>query len=105
MANFKSIDEAIISAHLEFIAIGDNTIQQFACKNGEIAGFRIIKLPTSSGDFEVSQIYDYSSGSPVQVGNVSAVAGLDLTGGYFSSGCFCDSDPLSAGANFYKVDY
>lgn len=105
MANFKSLEDAIVSSTLEFSNISDFTLAQFVCANGEIAGFRIYVVNSLSEQFKISQIYDISSGVPIQVGNVSVVPGIDLTGGYFSSGAFCDRDPFDPDAKFFKVDY
>lgn len=107
MANFLSIEDAIVVSTLEFTAIGDGTLQQFFCLDGELAGFRIISIDVLDDEepFLISQIYDSSTGVAIQVGNVSVIPGIDLTGGYFSSGCFCDGDPLESTTKFYKVDY
>jgi len=105
MANFASLDDAIISSTLEFVAIAQNTIQQFTCKDGKIAGFQIRILTILGEPFQISQIYDCSSGVPVLEGTVSVVAGMDLTGGLFASGAFCDGDPFSIETRFFKVDY
>jgi len=53
----------------------------------------------------ISQIYDCTSGTPTLIGNASVLPGIDLTGGYFSSGCFPDGDPLDPNTLFFKVDY
>lgn len=106
MANFKSLDEAIVVATLEFTELGEGTLQQFFCKDGELAGFRIVSITVLGGDpFYISQIYDCSTGEAIQVGNVSVIPGIDLTGGFFSSGAFCNANPLLPGTKFYKVDY
>jgi len=105
MANFKSIEDAIVVATLEFTEIGDSTLQQFLCKNGELAGFRIISTDILGEEFLICQVYDSSSGVAIQVGNVSVIPGIDLTGGYFSSGCFCNGDPFAEDTRFFKVDY
>lgn len=105
MANFKSLEDAIVVATLEFSQPGDGTLQQFFCKNGELAGFRILTIDVLGQPFQISQIFDASSGDAIQVGNVSVIPGIDLTGGLFSSGCFCTGDPLDASTRFFKVDY
>jgi hypothetical protein len=105
MANFKSLSEAIVSATLEFTDVSNTTLQQFFCSGGELAGFRILTITALAEPYYISQIYDCSTGVPIQVGNVTVIPGIDLTGGYFSSGCFADSDPLVQGCKFYKVDY
>jgi hypothetical protein len=105
MANFLSLDEAIVAGTLEFAEPGEGTLQQFFCVGGELAGFRIITIDILGTPFQISQVYDASSGEAIQVGNVSVIPGIDLTGGYFSSGCFCNGDPLISGTRFFKVDY
>lgn len=107
MANFLSIEDAKASATLEFTELGEGTLQQFFCLGGELAGFRIISIDVLDDEepFLISQIYNASTGEAIQVGNVSVIPGIDLTGGYFSSGCFCDGDPLNPSTKFYKVDY
>jgi hypothetical protein len=105
MANFKSLENAIAVGLLEFAQPGEGTLQQFFCRDGELAGFRIITIDVVGSPFMISQVFDSSSGEAIQVGNVSVVPGIDLTGGYFSSGCFSDGDPLETGTRFFKVDY
>lgn len=105
MANFLSLEDAVASSTLEFAEPGGGTLQQFFCIGGELAGFRIITIDILGSPFQISQIYDSSSGEAIQVGNVSVIPGIDLTGGYFSSGCFCNADPLLPGTRFFKVDY
>jgi len=105
MANFINSSDAVVSAHLGFSEISEDSLQQFQCKGGEIAGFRIRHLKSGSFDFYISQIYDCSSGENILQGSVSVVPGRDLTGGLFSSGCFPDANPLIEGTIFYKVDY
>lgn len=106
MAYFTEISKAIVVALMQFPTITTNTAQLFSCKSGERAGFIIKDLPQSDGTvFRVSQVYDYTSGAGILLGTVSVVPGLDLTGGMFSSGCFCSGDPMSAGVTFYQVDY
>ena len=99
------LEDAIVTGTLEFAEPGEGTLQQFFCIEGELAGFRIITIDILDEPFQISQVYDSSSGEAIQVGNVSVVPGIDLTGGYFSSGCFCNQDPLIPGTKFYKVDY
>ncbi len=105
MSYFTSIDDAIVSSTLEFTEISESSMQQFTCKGGEIAGFQIRNLYVMGSNFQVSQIYDCTTGKPVLQGTVSVVPGIDLTGGYFSSGCFADGDPTAEGTKFYQVDY
>ena len=105
MANFLSLDDAVVSATLEFTDISEVTLQQFYCKNGELAGFKIFTVTALGEPYYICQVYDCSTGSPVQVGNVTVVPGIDLTGGFFSSGCFCNGEIFSPGTKFYKVDY
>lgn len=105
MSNFASIENAIIAANLNFAPIAENTLNQVICKNGEIAGFQIRLLPVLGENFQISQIYDCSSGIPVLQGTISVVPGLDLMGGLFSSGCFPDGDPMDQSTKFYQVDY
>lgn len=101
MANFVINTEATVAFLLRFPAVSEGTMQLFDCVNGERAGFRILSL----NGFYVSQVYDYSTGDGVLLGTVSVLPETDLCGGMFSSGCFCDADPLSSEANFYRVDY
>lgn len=105
MANFLPLEGAVVESTLEFAEPGEGTLQQFFCRAGELAGFRIITIDILGSPFQISQIFDSSSGEAIQVGNVSVIPGIDLTGGYFSSGCFCNADPLATGTKFYKVDY
>ncbi len=105
MANFRSLEDAIVVGTLEFARLGNGTLGQFFCKDGELAGFRIITIDILGTPFQISQVFDSSSGEAIQVGNVSVIPGIDLTGGYFSSGCFCNGDPLAQGTRFFKVDY
>jgi hypothetical protein len=107
MANFLSIEDAVVSSTLEFTELDEGTLQQFFCIEGELAAFRIISIDVLDGGvpFLISQVYNSSTGEAIQVGNVSVIPGIDLTGGYFSSGCFCDGDPLASGTRFFKVDY
>ena len=100
MSNFKRAVDAIVVANLEFGSVSLNSINQFTCKNGEIAGFKIIQLDGLS----VSEIYDCTSGNPVLIGSVSVLPGCDLCGGYFSSGVYPDSD-ISETTKYYKVNY
>lgn len=105
MAYFIDINQATVVATLEFVNITSGTMQQVRCKNGEVAGFRILSLPVLGESFLISQIYDCSTGTPVLTGTVSVVPGIDLTGGLFSSGCMAGGDPFDAETRFYKVDY
>ena len=105
MANFLSLEDAIVSGTLEFAEPGEGTLQQFFCVEGELGGFRIITIDILGEPFQISQIFNASSGEAIQVGNVSVIPGIDLTGGFFSSGCFCNADPLEPGTRFFKVDY
>lgn len=106
MAYFTRASDAVISYMLMFPSVVVGSAQLFRCKNGERAGFQILALEQSDGStFYVSAISDYSTGQPVLKGTISVVPGMDLTGGYFSSGCFADGDPLASGASFYRVDY
>jgi len=101
MSYFKRAQDAIIQNSLEFGNITTNSLQQFSCKNGEIAGWSLKYL----GSLAISQVYNCSTGTPVLIGNVSVLPGIDLTGGYFSSGCFPDGSPLDSATKYYKVDY
>lgn len=74
----------------------------FDCVGGERGGFRIITLENG---FRISQVFAYPLGKAVLQGSVSVLPNTDLSGGMFSSGCFCDRDPLDAEAVFYRVDY
>ena len=105
MANFLPLEGAIVAGTLEFSEPGEGTLQEFFCVEGELAGFRIITIDILGTPSQISQVFDSSSGEAIQVGNVSVIPGIDLTGGYFSSGCFCNGDPLLQGTKFYKVDY
>lgn len=105
MSYFANIDTTIIVATLEFVEIASHTVQQFRCKSGEVAGFRIITLPVLGEAYVVSQVYDCSTGTPVLKGTTSALPGMDLTGGLFSSGCVANGDPYDIATKFYKVDY
>lgn len=105
MANFVDIESATIVAELEFPAISDASIQQVQCVAGEIGGFRVRVLSVLGNDFQISEVYNCSTGSPVLIGTVSVIPGIDLMGGMFSSACMCDGDPLVAGTKFYKVNY
>lgn len=105
MSNFIDIESSVIVAHLEFPAISDASIQQVQCAAGEIGGFRIRTLPTITGDFQISEVYNCSSGPPILSGTVSVIPGIDLMGGLFSSACVCDGNPLASGTGFYKVNY
>lgn len=101
MSYFIRAQDAVVENNLEFGVITETTMQQFVCKNGEVAGWSIKFLES----LMISQIYDCTSGSPVLIGNVSVLPGVDLTGGYFSSGCFPSGDPLDQNTVYYKVDY
>lgn len=101
MSYFKRASDVIIDKQFEFGNITLNSLQQFKCKSGEIAGWSIKKIDS----LVISQIYNCTTGTPVLIGNASVLPGIDLTGGYFSSGCFPDGDPLDKNTLFYKVDY
>lgn len=101
MANFTINSKAVVQSYLAFTTVKESTVQMFDCKDGERAGFRIISL----NGFHVSQVYDYTTGAGVLLGTVSVLPEVDLCGGMFSSGCFCDRDPFDTEAVFYKVDY
>lgn len=106
MAYFTEKNLAIVQKLLRFPAVSNSTLQMYACKSGERAGFQILDLPQTDGTtFRVSQIYDCTKGAPLLLGSISVVPGLDLAGGMFSSGCFCDGDPLDAASQFFLVDY
>lgn len=106
MANFKQVSDAMIVKILSFPTISNNTLQLFTCKNNELAGFVIRDLIQTDGSVvRVSQVYSMLNGTPVLIGTVSALPGMDLTGGMFSSGCWSDSDPLDPEATFYRADY
>jgi len=106
VAYFIRSSDAVISFVLTFPAVQVGTVQLFRCKNGERAGFQILALSQSDGStFYVSSISDYSTGLPVLKGTIAVLPGVDLAGGYFSSACFADADPLASGTNFYRVDY
>lgn len=106
MANFKNETSAIVAAILSFPIVTVSTMQIFKTATGQRAGFQIINLSQADGSvFQISQIFDVTSGTPVLVGTVAVVTGLDLTGGMFSSGCWADGDPLQTGTKFYRVDY
>ena len=101
MSYFIRAEDAIIQNNLEFGKISENSLQQFLCKSGEIAGWSIKFL----GSIMISQVYNCSSGEPVLIGNVSVLPGIDLTGGYFSSGCFPSGNPFNEDTVYYKIDY
>ena len=101
MSYFVRAQDAIVNNSLEFGNITENSLQQFLCKSGEVAGWAIKFL----GTLKISQVYNCSSGEPVLIGNVSVLPGIDLTGGYFSSGCFPSGDPLNEETVYYKIDY
>jgi len=106
MAYFKDLDNAIISKVLQFQTITEDTINQFETKTGQRAGFKIQTLSVPGyADLLTSQIYDCSGVEAVNLGTISVVDGMDLTGGYFTSGCFVKGNPLEEDAEFYLVDY
>lgn len=101
MSYFVRAEDAIVNKNLEFGVISLNSLQQFTCKNGEIAGWAIREL----GSMTISKVYDCSTGTPILIGNVQVLPGIDLTGGYFSSGCLPSGDPFDAQTVYFKVDY
>lgn len=107
MSYFRRAQDIVVNTALEFGVVTTNTLQQFSCINGEIAGWKIQQLGNNPDNtpFYISQVYDCSGGSPVLKGNVSVLSGIDLTGGLFSSGCFPSGDALDINTVFYKVDY
>lgn len=102
MAYFTRDTDAVVQKLLTFPTVAENTIQMFDCVNGERGGFRVITLEDG---FTVSQIFAFPEGKAVLQGTVSVLPNIDLAGGLFTSGCFCDSDPLDPEAIFYRVDY
>lgn len=106
MAYFKSLQDAIVSAELQFQTISEQTINQFESKTGQRGGFKIQTLQVpGEPDLLVSEIFDLTDLDAVPVGTISVVDGRDLTGGFFTSGVFCIGNPLSQDARFYQVDY
>jgi len=107
MSYFKAPEDIIVNTALEFGTITLGALQVFNCKSGETAAFKIIQLGDGPDGkpLYISQIYDNSSGAPILKGSGWALEKMDMTKGLFSSGCFPDGDPLSAGTTFYKVDY
>lgn len=106
MSYFKDLENAIVSAELQFQTISEETINQFETKTGQRAGFQIFTLQVpGEKDLLVSKIYELTDLEAVPIGTISVLDGLDLTGGYFTSGCFCIGNPLSQDAKFYLVDY
>jgi len=106
MAYFKDLDNAVVAKILQFQTISEDTINQFESITGQRAGFQIRTLAVPGNDpLLVSQIYDLSSGVAVPLGTISVLTGTDLTGGYFTSGCFVIGNPLEEDAQFYQVDY
>lgn len=103
MAYFTRDSDAIVQKLLSFPSIAESSIQMFDCVSGDRGGFRILSLGDDA--FKVSQVFSYATGRAVLVGTVSVLPNVDLAGGMFSSGCFCDRDPLEANAIFYRVDY
>ena len=101
MSYFVRVEDAVIESALEFGKISPKSLQKFICKGGEVAGWSIRNL----GSVRISQVFDCSDGDPVILGSVSVLPGIDLTGGYFSSGCIPDGDPEEEKTKFYKVDY
>lgn len=108
MAYFTRKTLAVVVGLLRFPAIvPGKTLQMFACKGGERAGFMIVDLTSDGGStsLRVSQVYDCSQLPPTLKGTISVVEGMDLTGGLFTSGCFPDGDPTDSDTTFSKVDY
>lgn len=105
MAYFANNETAVVVNLLTFPAVNENTMQMFNCKNGERGAFKILNLVVDGVAFMVSQVFDYTTGAPVFLGTVSVIPEIDLTGGMFSSGCFCTGDPTAAGVSFFQVDY
>lgn len=108
MSYFKRTQDMIIDKALSFGVVTDASIQQFKCKSGEIAGFQVqaLGLGPDGNTLYISQIYNYSSGTQVLLGSASVLPGIDLTGGYFSSGVFPSTVyPFTDSTTFYKVDY
>jgi len=101
MSYFVRAQDAVVNKNLEFGVITENSLQQFSCKDGEIAGWSIKTLDS----LVICQVYDCSSGTPILIGNVQVIPGIDLTGGYFSSGCLPSGDPLNNDTVYFKVDY
>ncbi len=107
MSNFLAPTEIVITDTLEFGEITQDTINQFDCINGEVAGFQILQVGNNldGTPYYLSQIYDCSTGTPILQGSTSILPGMDLCGGLFSSGCFPDRDPLDSECIFYTANY
>lgn len=105
MANFVPVAEAIIVQIISWPSITTSTMQILTCTGGEVIGFQIYEITLGGITYQMSAIYNYSNGAGVQVGTVSVTPGIDLTGGLFSSGVFCNGDPLTPGTKFFLVDY
>lgn len=106
MSYFVRPQDVIIGNTLEFGVIAENTINQFTCVNGEIAGFELVILDDfSDSGFPVVRIYDSTTGNNILKGILTILPGFDLTGGLFSSGCIPDRDIQDPLCRFFKVDY
>lgn len=107
MSNFIPTEQLTTNVELQFGTITTNSLQKFTCKNGEIAGFQIqaCGLGPTGETLYISQIFDCSSGDAVLLGSTSTLPGLDLTKGYFSSGCYPTADVFLATTRFFKQDY
>lgn len=93
------------SGTLQFPSVTLNTVQIVVCQNGDRGGFQIIEVTVNGLTEYLSQIFDYSTGTPIAKGFVASQANQDLLGGLFSSGCFANADPLAEGTVFRQLDY
>lgn len=106
MSYFIPADKVIIQTVFEFGPIVENTINQFQCKNGEIAGFELFYLEDfSETGYPIVRIYDSTTGDSILKGVRTILPGMDLTGGLFSSGVIPDRDITDPECRFFRVDY
>lgn len=108
MSYFKSLADikGVVDKIFTFGPIVTGTINQIACADGSIAGWKIVELLNTDNSITYAiQVYDSSTGENIALTLLFAVPGADLLAGLFVTGCIPDRDVLDPACVFYRVDY
>ena len=107
MAYFLPPDKRVYVSEIQFTNLSNFAINQFTCKNGERAGFRLetFRDYEAPKDLIISHIYDCSEGDPIYITSINVMPDMDLVGGLFSSGVFPNGEIFSEFTKFRKANY
>lgn len=103
MSYFTDITQAVVTTLFQFQtpAVGvQNAVQ---CVGGEIAVWEYARTD-EDGNY-LLKIYDATSGTPVYIAMVYALAGRDIFCGLFSTGAIPSGDIFDESCVYYRIDY